>query len=930
MPQAMTPGDLVDASRHDFQHGTPNHSGSAPGKQAELVVRNPRLPHITQGFIELRLLVSRLVQDSHNRLQGMIGLLAEGGRSDGDKKARIIEHMLERRKQFIKLLVLTMWAKNAQAVSEVIDLKVFLDTRQEIFHRVVWNLYEVRRKMSYARIPNPDLDTAVRVLSTGRANTAMTRRYVPPKKLTSGETLKILRDLNTLLSLRLALHEKLPPYFRDYTIASGRVTFTVADEFEADLSIGDEDPTSQLYLVDFRFIFKPSASTLPAGRIRDEVERTGNKILEQKGLEGIYDYLHGFVMTDKICTLARQFQIMLTGRWTENLVVEMRKRTLVVQYWVSRVTEGATKSWIEVGIKRGTGGRPSHVGVRWIRDGKAVQDQEVPLDVAVLSAENLIKTVVAMHTKHILTSIRGRLAHSPVFPLSAMVLTTHSTDSFNSSLKLQLTPSRPIKFLIEPITGRFALHPLTMVSTHVEAAMNNSPTGVEEVIIRLKFVLTQEEVETRARSMGWEVLKVLNIRKEELKGFFPNSTKYITYLRRKGWGKEWVVVMVLAETGQTWWVAKVYEAPSQWSMSMALEIPVQGEANATYGFLGNLEKISSAMITLYVNQSVLVEKGVQHKLQPSKVADPKLTIPDLYIRFSSLIRANWGIDVLRLTFQGLGTEGKCIVTVLGRTKEPMTQLGSTNISAADSDVSFHPQSGSYAIRFNINVGESVIEPLTEKLHRIERLIRFVAVIRRFKLPCLDVSLGRIAFTYDTESNSSAEVSFSGDREMKLHLPPRSPHIRIKGFLEHRLNVSGLETVVMALTVTLPLLLAFERIEAAVGDRSDGHVFVLSRGVDWFRIYYRRLGVVLDWQLQCRKSVLHWFVRDAASSNPESEAEIVGGEGRRKAEELKGIWSGEVEGDWEPLKSGAAAGLREVGALAWKIHELIYAGRRAIS
>jgi len=372
-----------------------------------------------------------------------------------------------------------------------------------------------------------------------------------------------------------------------------------------------------------------------------------------------------------------------------------------------------------------------------------------------------------------------------------------------------------------------------------------------------------------------------------------------------------------------------HEAPSQWSMSMALEIPVHGEANATYGFLGNLEKMSSAMITLYVNQSTLVEKGVQHKLQPSKVADPKLTIPDLYIRFSSLIHANWGIDVLRLTFQGLGAEGKCIMTVLGRTKEPMTQLGSTNISAADSDVSFHPQSGSYAIRFNINVGESVIEPLIEKLHRIERLIRFVAVIRRFNLPCLDVSLGRIAFTYDTESNSSAEVSFSGDREMKLHLPPRSPHIRIKGFLEHKLNVSGLETVVMALTVTLPLLLAFERIEAAIGDRSDGHIFVLSRSVDWFRVYYRRLGVVLDWQLQCRKSVLHWFVRDAVSSNLESEGEIVGGEGRRKAEELKGIWSGEVEGDWEPLKSGAAARLREVGALAWKIHELIYARQGAM-
>jgi mediator of RNA polymerase II transcription subunit 14 len=252
---------------------------------------------------------------------------------------------------------------------------------------------------------------------------------------------------------------------------------------------------------------------------------------------------------------------MLSGRWTDNLMIDQHRRTLVVQYWTNRFAEG--KSWIEVGIKRGTGVKPSQIGVRWIREGKVVQDQEVPIDVAVLSAETLVKTVIAMHTKHILTSMRNRLANSLVFPQSSMVLTTHPTDSFNSSLILQLTPSLPMKILIEPITGRFAVRPPSIMTTQVEIGMNKSAMNIEELIVRLKFLVTQEEIESRARSMGWEILKMLNIRREELKAFFPSTTKYMTFLRRKGWGREWVVVMVLADTGESWWVAKVYNRTRQ-------------------------------------------------------------------------------------------------------------------------------------------------------------------------------------------------------------------------------------------------------------------------------------------------------------------------------------------------------------------------------
>lgn len=122
----------------------------APNKTTTLEVRAPPLPH-TDGFIPLSLLIRRLVQHSHNKLGELVDSLQGGGQTDEEKKLRIIEHMQDTRKQFIKVLVLAMWSKNAGAVGEVIDLKLFLDSRQEIFHGVVYNLLDVRRNMNQAR-----------------------------------------------------------------------------------------------------------------------------------------------------------------------------------------------------------------------------------------------------------------------------------------------------------------------------------------------------------------------------------------------------------------------------------------------------------------------------------------------------------------------------------------------------------------------------------------------------------------------------------------------------------------------------------------------------------------------------------------------------------------------------------------------------------
>src|ERR1700722_6388022 len=111
--------------------------------------------------------------------------------------------------------------------------------------------------------------------------------------MTAKELLKSLQNLNTLLSIRLNLHEydKIPLQFKDYSIKSGRVTFRVAGEFEVDLTIAEENPEKQFWFIDFRFLFTPAVSQLPE-HLRYMIENRVNAALEKDGLAGCYKFLH--------------------------------------------------------------------------------------------------------------------------------------------------------------------------------------------------------------------------------------------------------------------------------------------------------------------------------------------------------------------------------------------------------------------------------------------------------------------------------------------------------------------------------------------------------------------------------------------------------------------------------------------------------------
>ena len=86
------------------------------------------------------------------------------------KKLRILEFAQEKRAQFIKLLVISQWSRQAAAVQKAIDIHAWMVSQFNLYHDAIEAVGEMKRGLSGAKIPPPDLDTAIEVLSTGKVS----------------------------------------------------------------------------------------------------------------------------------------------------------------------------------------------------------------------------------------------------------------------------------------------------------------------------------------------------------------------------------------------------------------------------------------------------------------------------------------------------------------------------------------------------------------------------------------------------------------------------------------------------------------------------------------------------------------------------------------------------------------------------------------
>ena len=181
-------GLVNGGSHHEEAPGVPVEMLSSVIQDFEKDGGPPELFHIEQGFVPFQIVAKRLAQETHNTMDELITAL-----SDPDfpptyekdnrgydipsrilydvnttKKNRLWDFAQLWRSKFIKLMVISQWSRNAEAVSKIIDINHFLNTQREHYGLVYFWMKELKRLFASDKLPAPDLKTAIEVLTTGK------------------------------------------------------------------------------------------------------------------------------------------------------------------------------------------------------------------------------------------------------------------------------------------------------------------------------------------------------------------------------------------------------------------------------------------------------------------------------------------------------------------------------------------------------------------------------------------------------------------------------------------------------------------------------------------------------------------------------------------------------------------------------------------
>ncbi|EON97931.1 putative mediator of rna polymerase ii transcription subunit 14 protein [Phaeoacremonium minimum UCRPA7] len=944
--------------------------------------------HITQNFMPLGLLLTRLAQKSHNAIQDKILEMAKmplpqvmNGNSDTHsnplddtseenlaKKTALLHFVQDLHAKWVKALVITEWSRKADLVSKLIDLKAHIDVQMFKYDGALDQIVDVKRNLLYARLPNPDLKTALQVLSTGDVPWMPELNYIEPPPLTPQEQLKWIDNLNTLLSIRLSLddHDKIPFHFRDYSVSSGRVTFKVKGEFEVDLTIADEDFEKQFWFIDFRFLFTPAPKELSEG-LRAFLEAKVNEALANEGLDGCYRFLHEFVLTHKINEFSRQAREMSRDRWTDSVRVERLNRAISIQYWASRYLQNGPKSWVILGVNSGRkttnlvdAKATSSLSLRWFRDNKEVKDIDILLDSDVVSAEHLLKRVIARHVGHILRTIYDKLQSKPRFMKreAAMSLHLDKDEPMLSALEVQLTYCEKITAKIDPITGFFAMSPHSRVVYEGEHRLNyRSKDPAEEGLISIegiRCVSTMEELNRRGKSMGW-IGSPRPIKPEEVRTIV-NSRDGVQSLwfKREGWDPRWYLMLSLSLSGDQWWLVELNHSQPNAQIKAYMPLPFSStDPNLSDKFFTNLTTFATGVLSQLTDIGVLRSRRIAHVIRqvPNSQLSPQVKIPAVYVKLSEVLRASsgkrqwqkasWAADDVRIVFGGIQRfvpeDSKQRQSTASHPDKRLTVFAEARVLVSDKkkfsllkgnvdhDVTYNPRSGQFSLRLRAEVGQSIVDSLANRLQAIDRLVDFLEAMSKHgrRLQCQSVTLRKVVFSYgdpapeDSQTGIIATGSASRyqvvldlarGEEISIKLQKGNPHLRVLDLLRRLVNSPiGFESLPFWLSLTLPMLRGLNLVEESwqnVQLNNQGSFTIFHRALEWLTLRFNFPSpqgkpprqVWFDVRLKSRNEELWWFLW-RSDKDKDAKDEF--------SSVLQPIWNDRGE-HWRGLKSSAAA------------------------
>lgn len=648
----------------------------------------PAIPHVTANIVPLSNILKFYTQEAYKLLTTTIENLlgTQGTENDASRKKTFLQAIISIRQDFIKVYTLVKWAASAKDVSRLIDLLNWFRTQENFFQHLAFGLNELNQ-YSGAKLPNSDLITALEVLVDGRPQLPL-YNMLKARKISPEKTLEVLRDLNLVLTTRMALVGDVPARFiNNYRIQDGRIVFTIPNEFQVSVTVGndliidndDDYYKSPFYFIDFSFLFGTlGASTSLPKLLLANLEKTINAILLKQGLLGLYDTLHKYTISFKLYLILRQLRdLSLNSKWHSSIQFKYQLSLIIINYWAGHYLLKNWKSFIELGIDNNY-----NLNFRWFKNGKYTghntssflelfSDEQAADSSDDLSIDLLLNLIVNKHSEMLVEKVYCELL--------SLVSDDYCSYINPHQLLLKLTPTKSAVFAINPLTGLFYFTDPSPIQNVICKRINSQPTQVKnrnfvsekdmvsnivQNLIQLKLETFNKEINNKLISTEWisnEIIKLNEYEAIKLFNFIEgtdivstnNATNKLQYYRCKNWPSSWFLInLINGLTFQTyWWVARIKSIKGEWKIQWVQKLkfendPVNSEEEVVardqelnYEFFSTLSRqCSNLIIDHMIVEELQVRKikylkvslSVLQKFNLPKGDDDELASPTLY------------------------------------------------------------------------------------------------------------------------------------------------------------------------------------------------------------------------------------------------------------------------------------------------------------
>ncbi|ORY15809.1 mediator complex subunit MED14-domain-containing protein [Clohesyomyces aquaticus] len=977
------------------QSDQPTMNGAAPTVSAQMAHLPPELAHCSsEHYHPLSKLLARMSQECYNDLtetltamadiqppqsnglsNGLGAHLQDNSTSNRDKKLLILKFAHDQRAKFIKLLVLYDWAREySEGVVKMVDVFQWCQRQLQEMDHVVWDMNNTKMSMATLRQQNPDIRTALEVLSTGKASWIPDLGFIPLDPMSSEKSRKLLRYMNTSLAIRLNVHENLPRHLRKWRVASGRATFTMPGEFELDTTAFSEDTSDQWHFIDIRLLFSPAPTVAADGRFYIFVKQQLDNILRQSGLSACFDFLHNFILTHKIAILRLQAYELLRADWAGALKVEPVHRSLVVSYWLDRP---GRKSWVEINLASGKpkngkvswrGPGIASLGIRWFRQGVEVKHVDLKIDWNNLSMERILKRVIALHTSHFLQTARhqitSRLSERSWTKAS---LNLSESEPCDCSFELSLgSPENRIVASMDPVIGKFELRPCTPNAARAERAINQSKEPLASISAILPQLLSSsllELVQQCTSRLGWRPAARYALKIDAVKQAVKLEVMQYALYTPRGWTTKgsggnmitkWALAAIIDPSGESWWILELGTGGTtiDFAERITTESLSRQKLPVNLKTLASIDRIAAQLICFRITDRELSKRSIPCNLERQLALRPvnshlvgsqdalhgwvlRLRAPDLLS--SKPDEEQWLQPGLKVTCHGFRADLRNIWYIVSgfmiKTRDiDMRQLmaGSTQ-----QDINFS-ENGSFSILLSTPFGQPMVDQATARLRDIDRLRSFAITLKKRKMVLKASSLEQVEFQYGKDC--LATVNFAGDQGgIQVVFPPGNPHNGLATHLNNIINDkspapaalrqednSGLDRFCTTLMYTRPIIATLNELrDAQPGNVSNPRFH--PRSVGTYRLEYTNPLCSFDIRIRPKQDAAFWHIEDNYRKNLDERSAAERFKERDRLDTLKAalavLFRSQGEG-WVGIRSGVVAELDGIPNALKKLNETV--------